>query len=115
MQARSNCVWATAVLICVASARGQVTIETVTVGSIGNIPELTGEDAIIGGNALGNGPNRLAGTVNYLYEIGKYEVTAGQYTEFLNAVAVEDGDVPRVVKTVRGSFHLRNGLVFVNR
>ena len=68
--------WATAILICVASAGGQVTIETVTVGSIGNIPELTGEDAIIGGNALGNGSNRLAGTVNYVYEMGKYEVTA---------------------------------------
>jgi formylglycine-generating enzyme required for sulfatase activity len=28
--------------------------------------------------------------VGYEYGIGKYEVTAGQYTEFLNAVATED-------------------------
>ena len=30
------------------------------------------------------------GGVNYVYNIGKYEVTAGQYTEFLNAVAGTD-------------------------
>jgi len=30
------------------------------------------------------------GAVAYDYSIGKYEVTAGQYTAFLNAVAVTD-------------------------
>jgi len=30
------------------------------------------------------------GSVSYEYKIGKYEVTAGQYTEFLNAVAKTD-------------------------
>ena len=30
---------------------------------------------------------KLYGSVGYAYNIGKYEVTAGQYTEFLNAVA----------------------------
>ena len=30
------------------------------------------------------------GGVDYVYNIGMYEVTAGQYTEFLNAVAVTD-------------------------
>ena len=30
------------------------------------------------------------GAVGYTYNIGKYEVTAGQYTEFLNAVAATD-------------------------
>ena len=30
------------------------------------------------------------GAVDYEYRIGKYEVTAGQYTEFLNAVAATD-------------------------
>jgi formylglycine-generating enzyme required for sulfatase activity len=30
------------------------------------------------------------GSVGYAYQIGKYEVTAGQYTEFLNAVADAD-------------------------
>ena len=30
------------------------------------------------------------GAVAYVYNIGKFEVTAGQYTEFLNAVAADD-------------------------
>jgi len=30
------------------------------------------------------------GAVNYAYGIGKFEVTSGQYTEFLNAVAADD-------------------------
>ena len=30
------------------------------------------------------------GGVNYTYSIGKFEVTAGQYCEFLNAVARTD-------------------------
>jgi formylglycine-generating enzyme required for sulfatase activity len=34
-------------------------------------------------------PNGL-GSVGYTYQIGKYEVTEGQYTEFLNAVAKAD-------------------------
>jgi formylglycine-generating enzyme required for sulfatase activity len=33
------------------------------------------------------GPDRLCGAVDYDYRIGKHEVTAGQYCEFLNAVA----------------------------
>ncbi len=54
-----------------------VTIETVPVGNPGNA-----------------GDTRYAtpgyGAVGYDYRIGKYEVTAGQYTEFLNAVAKTD-------------------------
>lgn len=30
------------------------------------------------------------GSVSYAYNIGKYEVTAGQYCEFLNAIAATD-------------------------
>ena len=30
------------------------------------------------------------GSVDYVYEIGKYKVTNAQYAEFLNAVAVPD-------------------------
>jgi len=52
-----------------------VNIETVPVGNPGN----TG-DSRYGGY----------GSVGYTYNIGKYEVTAGQYTEFLNAVAAMD-------------------------
>jgi sulfatase modifying factor 1 len=61
-----------AMLVAVGNA-GAVTIDWVTVGSPGNANDNTG-----------------LGAVNYSYDIGKYEVTAAQYTEFLNAVAAED-------------------------
>jgi formylglycine-generating enzyme len=48
-------------------------LETVPVGDPGNATDNTGH-----------------GSVNYTYNIGTYEVTAGQYTEFLNAVAKTD-------------------------
>ena len=40
--------------------------------------------------AGGYGPDRICGSVGYTYNIGKYEVTAGQYTDFLNKVAQTD-------------------------
>jgi formylglycine-generating enzyme len=52
---------------------GLTSLEAVPVGDPGNITDNTGH-----------------GSVNYGYNIGKYEVTAGQYTEFLNAVAKTD-------------------------
>ena len=55
------------------SAMAKVEIETVPIGNPGNVADSTGY-----------------GAVNYEYNIGKYEVTAGQYTEFLNAVASDD-------------------------
>ena len=58
-----------------------VTIATVPVGNAGNAGELSGE------GAGGYGPDRICGSVAYNYNIGKYEVTAGQYTDFLNAKA----------------------------
>ena len=61
-----------------------VNIETVPVGNAGNAGELSG------GNYVGTGPDRICGSVNYEYNIGKYEVTAEQYTEFLNSVAGVD-------------------------
>ncbi len=72
------------VLALLASTAQAVTIETVPVGDPGNAGELSGE------GAGGSGPDRISGAVDYVYMIGKYEVTAGQYTEFLNAVADED-------------------------
>ena len=56
-----------------ASASGDVTIEMVTVGDPGNAPSAEG-----------------LGAVPYTYRIGVYEVTIGQYAEFLNAVAAND-------------------------
>jgi sulfatase modifying factor 1 len=58
-----------AVLIRTALAHA-VTIDMVTVGNPGNAADTTGY-----------------GAVNYEYQIGKYDVTIGQYTDFLNAVA----------------------------
>ncbi len=48
-------------------------VETVRVGNAGNSSDTSGY-----------------GSVSYEYEIGKYEVTIAQYTEFLNAVAKSD-------------------------
>jgi formylglycine-generating enzyme required for sulfatase activity len=59
-------------------------IETVRVGNTDNGGELSGS------GAGGNGVNRICGAVNYAYNIGAYEVTAGEYTDFLNAVAAFD-------------------------
>ncbi len=57
---------------------GLTSLETVTVGNPGNP-----------GNAWYNylWPK---GGVGYTYQIGKFEITAGQYCEFLNAVAASD-------------------------
>ena len=65
------------VLLAVGTAQADVVIETVTVGNPGNTGELSGE------GAGGVGRDRICGDVDYVYDIGKFEVTAGQYTEFL--------------------------------
>ena len=61
-----------------------ITIPTVPVGNPGN----AGDSRYGSGNGYGG----LAsyGSVAYNYNIGKYEVTAGQYTDFLNKVAATD-------------------------
>jgi formylglycine-generating enzyme len=61
-----------------------VTIDLTPVGNPGNAGELSGV------GAGGHGNNMICGAVGYDYGIGKYEVTAGQYTEFLNAKAKSD-------------------------
>jgi T5SS/PEP-CTERM-associated repeat protein len=62
-----------AAVVCYAVVTQAVTIDLVSVGNLGNAADKTGY-----------------GAVAYAYNIGKYEVTAGQYTEFLNAVAATD-------------------------
>ena len=57
-------------------AHAQVTIDLVPVGNAGNAND----------PATGN----VYGGVGYDYQIGKYAVTIGQYTDFLNAVAATD-------------------------
>ena len=61
------------VVAALGSAAMAVNIETVRMGNVGNSPDHTGY-----------------GAVDYEYNIGKYEVTAGQYCEFLNGVAKTD-------------------------
>ncbi|MCY2930765.1 MAG: SUMF1/EgtB/PvdO family nonheme iron enzyme [Planctomycetota bacterium] len=56
----------------------------VTVGDPGNAGELSGA------GAGGTGHNRICGQVDCTYKICTFEVTAGQYTAFLSAVAETD-------------------------
>jgi formylglycine-generating enzyme len=79
-----------AALWCVAGAPAQVVYETVTIRNPGNLGELSGEDINMFGSQYGIGETRECGAVDYVYEIGKYEVTAAQYVAFLNAVAATD-------------------------
>ncbi len=71
------------VALC-AVAQAEIVMETVTVGNPGNEGEWSGE------SYGGYGPDAFVGAVDYAYNTGKYEVTAGQYTQFLNAVAASD-------------------------
>ncbi|NQU20322.1 MAG: SUMF1/EgtB/PvdO family nonheme iron enzyme [Candidatus Nealsonbacteria bacterium] len=72
-----------------------VALDSASMGDVFNMGEgFTSLEMVPVGN-LGNDPDtRYAtpgyGGVDYAYNIGKYEVTAGQYTEFLNAVAATD-------------------------
>jgi formylglycine-generating enzyme required for sulfatase activity len=59
---------------------GLTSLEFVTVGNPGNAKD----------NLRGTAYKPYCGAVAYTYDIGKYEVTAGQYTAFLNAVAKTD-------------------------
>jgi formylglycine-generating enzyme required for sulfatase activity len=74
---RNAIVWLLGALGLALCPAWAVNIETVSVGNPGNAPD-----------------TRYAtpgyGAVSYTYSMGKYEVTAGQYTEFLNAVAGDD-------------------------
>jgi formylglycine-generating enzyme required for sulfatase activity len=84
-----------------------VNIETVPVGDAGNAGELSGA------GAGGYGPDRICGSVGYEYRIGKYEVTAGQYCAFLNAIARTDTYGlynAAMTNTTSGSSITRDGL-----
>ena len=64
---------AVGVLLAFNSGAQAVTIDWVTVGNVGNAADSTGY-----------------GGVSDVYQISKYEVTAGQYCDFLNSVATTD-------------------------
>jgi len=52
---------------------GQTGVSMVTIGDPGNAADTSGY-----------------GAVSYVYQMDKYDVTTGQYTQFLNAVAATD-------------------------
>jgi sulfatase modifying factor 1 len=71
---RAGCMVLGAVaILSVAGGARAVDVETLPVGNPGNADDTRGY-----------------GGVDYEYRIGKYEVTAGEYCEFLNAVAATD-------------------------
>jgi sulfatase modifying factor 1 len=63
------------IILVWAISASAVTIEMVTVGNLGNAADMR---------------YITVGSVNHTYQIGKYEVSASQYTDFLNAVAKAD-------------------------
>lgn len=87
---------ATAVCLSISVAKAQITIPTVSVGNPGNDWDQHGG----------------RGSVWYTYNIGKFEVTAGQYAAFLNAVARSDPNnlySPDQARTDYGSGIARSG------
>ena len=79
-----------AILLAAGGAVAEVNIETVPVGNTGNLDDTYGDGY---------------GAVDYEYNIATYEVTAGQYTEFLNAV----GGVDTYVLYITWMWTLTNG------
>ena len=75
MQARTTIVAVAALLLAAGAVQAVITIDTVPVGNPGNAADTHGAGY---------------GAVAYTYNIGKYEVTAGQYAAFLNAVGAVD-------------------------
>ncbi len=73
------------VLACCAGVQAETIIDTVAIGDPGNTPddEVMWQDGTTG-----------YGGVSYTYSIGKYEVTNGQYAEFLNSVAAVGDPLP---------------------
>jgi formylglycine-generating enzyme required for sulfatase activity len=76
---------------------GQTSLSFVTVGNPGNAADTTGY-----------------GAVGYTYNIGTYEVTAGQYTAFLNAVATAS-DAYGLYNTNMGDTAPRMGELYAGR
>lgn len=82
----------------VAPALAVVNIDFVTVGNAGN--------------AADDSTGSLYGAVAYAYQVGKYEVTNSQYTDFLNAVDPDGANPNGIYNTNMGSSH--NGGISYN-
>jgi len=78
MKSRSRLCYLTVAVVLLPPAVAQaVSIDMVTVRNPGNAPDTRYNSISVG-------------AVPYTYQIGKFEVTAGQYAAFLNAVAAND-------------------------
>ena len=77
-------VMAVLALLCMGGIAQAVVIDMVTVGNAGNAADTRYNLEPQYHHTAGYG------AVGYAYNIGKYEVTAGQYTAFLNAVGATD-------------------------
>ena len=69
-----------AMLLSAGAAEAVVTLDMVTVGDAGNT-----ETMVVDNGGSFWWPDPTAGAVDYVYEIGTTEVTAGQYVEFMNS------------------------------
>jgi formylglycine-generating enzyme required for sulfatase activity len=97
---RTACAVLLSAVITVLPAWSEVTIEMVTVGHPGNTADLQNDDAIPG-----------IGSVDTVFDMGRYPVTNAQYVEFLNAVAATDTNAlysPAMGTMVRGGI-VRSG------
>ncbi len=72
--------WTVGMALAAGLLAGAAQASMVTVGNPGNAGELSGV------GAGGSGLDAIVGGVGYEYQIGKYEVTAGEWRNFLNAV-----------------------------
>jgi hypothetical protein len=90
------CCWKRRVSLRWARRAGRCCVATVSVallaGIVTDAQAITIDTVPIGnpGNANDPATGNVYGGVSYNYRIGKYDVTVGQYTAFLNAVAATD-------------------------
>jgi formylglycine-generating enzyme len=83
----------TSLLLCCAVVARAVTIDLVPVGDVGNAADTRTDTTFVmppDGRMQGDVGTQGAGAVSHFFAIGKYEVTAGQYADFLDAVAATD-------------------------
>lgn len=79
VRAFARCVVMAVAGLCAAAAQaGPITIDMVEVGNPGNAANPAAPTSIA---------TRGGGSVSYVFNIGKYEVTNAQYSEFLNSIA----------------------------